>query len=115
MRELRVAQWLLPLVAGAIGLRGGDKTEASLAVGGAATLLLAARGIIDSGRITPPGPAGGAAPMWAPARPDLDCWRHPVGAGRRRHPLRTSSSTAYFDAAAVLLGLAAAAFFLAVK
>jgi len=114
MGELRVAQWLLPLVAGAIGLRGGDKTEASLAVGGAATLLLAARSIIDSGRITPPGPAGGAAPMWAPARPDLDCWRHPVGAGRRRYPLPTSSSTAYFDAAAVLLGLAAAAFFLAV-
>ena len=114
MGELRVAQWLLPLVAGAIGLRGGDKTEASLAVGGAATLLLAARSIIDSGRITPPGPVGGAAPMWAPARPDLDCWRHPVGAGRRRYPLPTSSSTAYFDAAAVLLGLAAAAFFLAV-
>ena len=114
MGELRVAQWLLPLVAGAIGLRGGDKTEAALAVCGAATMLLAARSIIDSGRITPPGPVGGAAPMWAPARPDLDCWRHPVGAGRRRYPLPTSSSTAYFDAAAVLLGLAAAAFFLAV-
>ena len=105
------AAWLaVPLAAGMLGWKAVPANEAAATTSAVALVLLGAAVLKESEFFTPPRarPAPKMpASLPAPPLPDPDCWRHPASGAEP-----SSALTRYFDAFAVLLGLANAAFLL---
>ena len=110
VNELGLAWAAVPLAAGWLGWSGASESEAATVTVAVALVLMAMVLIKESEWFTPaPVQHAPQLPASTPvgAPPDLDCWRHPASG-----PPPASALARYFDAAAVVLGLAGCGFLL---